>query len=156
MAKIMLKRFKDLTTYNECKDNGSIKDGDLFIIDETRQIGTDVKGKFILTPSNTLYDYTLPEGEIVITSNDTISRAIAKLEYRVKAAKTLAQTAIDTIGTLEDLENVTDAEAAIIAKIEELENEIDNLPKHVALSELAYQSLESIDNDTVYYIYEND
>lgn len=156
MAQITLKRFKDVATYTENRTNGSLKDGDLFIIDETRQLGTNCKGNFILTPSNTLMDYTLPDGELVITSNDSISRAIAKLEYRVKVAKNLANTAINTVNALEELENVTDTEAALLAKIVALENQIANLPKHTLISEVAYNALPEIDQNTVYYIYTND
>ena len=105
MAHLTLKRFKDVASYTENKINGSLKDGDLFIIDETRQLGTNSKGNYILTPSNTLHDYILPEGELVITSHDSMSKAIAKLEYCVKVAKNLAQTAIDTVLALEELEN---------------------------------------------------
>lgn len=156
MAKLTLKRFKDKAAYTENKTNGSLKDGDLFIIDETRQLGTNCKGNYILTPSNTLSDYTLPNGELVITSHDSISRAIAKLEYRVNLVKSLAQNAIDSVTSLGDLENVTDKEAALLTKIVELENKLDNLPKHVHLSETAYNELENIDQNTVYYIYAND
>lgn len=156
MARITLKRFKNQEAYLNSKSEGTIKDGDLFIIDETRQLGTNCKGNYILTPSNTLRDYALPDGEIVITSHDSISKAIAKLEYRVNAAKNLAKTAIDTVANLEELENVSDREAALMAKITELENRIENLPKHVCLSELAYANLDEIDQNTVYYIYAND
>ena len=83
-------------------------------------------------------------------------KAIAKLEYRIKAAKAMAQTAINTIPALEELENVTDKESAMIAKIVELENKIEELPKHVYISESAYSQLEAIDQNTVYYIYAND
>lgn len=156
MAQLTLKRFKDVASYTENKTNGSLKDGDLFIIDETRQLGTNCKGNYILTPSNTLHDYVLPQGELVITSHDSISKAIAKLEYRIKAAKAMAQTAINTIPALEELENVTDKESAMIARIVELENRIEELPKHVYISESAYNQLEAIDQNTVYYIYAND
>lgn len=158
MAQITLKRFKNLETYLNSKSEGTIKDGDLFIISDTKQLGTNCKGNYILTPSNTLQDYVLPDGEIVITSHDSISRAIAKLEYRVNAAKILAETAINTVSNLEELENVTDTEAALLARITDLENRIENLPKHVCLSETAYSSLESegIDQNTVYFIYAND
>ena len=156
MARITLKRFKSHEAYLNSKSEGTIRDGDLFVIDETRQLGTNCKGNHILTPSNTLRDYTLPDGEIVITSHDSISRAIAKLEYRVNVAKNLAKNAIDTIANLEELENVTDKEVALISKITELENRLNDLPKHVCLSELAYTNLDEIDQNTVYYIYAND
>lgn len=156
MAKITLKRFKSQEAYLNSKTEGTIKDGDLFIIDETRQLGTNCKGNHILTPSNTLRDYSLPDGEIVITSHDSISRAIAKLEYRVNVAKNLAKTAIDTVTNLEELENVTDKEAALLAKITELETKLESLPKHVSISEVAYANLDNIDQNTVYYIYAND
>lgn len=156
MARISLKRFKNLDTYLSNKSEGLIKDGDLFIIDNTRQIGTNCKGNYILTPSNSLIDYKLPDGELVITSNDSISRAIAKLEYRVKAVKNLATTALNTAVNLEELENVTDTEAALLAKITELETQLNSLPKHVAISEFAYSELDEVDQNTVYYIYAND
>lgn len=156
MARISLKRFKNLETYLNNRSEGLIKDGDLFIIDDTRQIGTNCKGNYILTPSNSLVDYTLPNGELVITSHDSISRAIAKLEYRVNIAKNLATTALNTAVNLEDLENVTDTEAALLAKITELETQLNSLPQHVAISETAYSELDEIDQNTVYYIYAND
>lgn len=156
MARINLKRFKNNENYINSKTEGLIKDGDLFIIDETKQIGTNCKGSYILTPSETLIDYTLPDGELVITSNDSISKAISKLEYRVKAAKELATTAMNTAANLEELENVTDTEAALMAKIVELETKLESLPKHVAISEFAYSELDEIDQNTVYYIYAND
>lgn len=156
MAQITLKRFKNIESYSEHKADGKLKDGDLFIINSTRQLGTNCKGNYILTPPNTLYDYTLPNGELVITSNDSISRAIGKLEFRINSAKNLAQTAINTVANLEELENVTDKDAAFMTKIAELEVKFESLPKHVGISELAYNELPEIDQNTVYYIYEND
>ena len=156
MAKITLKRFKDVAAYTENKTGGTIKDGDLFIINETRQIGTNCKGNYILTPSNTLNDYIPVEGELFITGHDSISRAIAKLEYRVGLVKNLANSALNAVANLEELENVTDTEAALVVKISELEAKLEGLPKHVCLSETAYNTLDEIDQNTVYYIYEND
>lgn len=156
MAQLTLKRFKDIASYTENKTNGSLKDGDLFIIDETRQFGTNCKGKYILTPSNKLHDYVLPNEEIQVNGLDTISSAIAKLEYRVKIAKNLAQTAIDVVPAIENLENVSDADAALLLKITALKTELANLPKHIAITEDAYNKLESIDQNTIYYIYTDD
>lgn len=156
MKTISLKRFKDETVYSEYKSENKLKDGDLFIINDTEQFGTNCKGKYILTPSNKLHDYVLPNEEIQVNGLDTISSAIAKLEYRVKIAKNLAQTAIDVVPAIENLENVSDADAALLLEITALKTELANLPKHIAITEDAYNKLESIDQNTIYYIYTDD
>ena len=98
MAQLTLKRFKDVASYTENKTNGSLKDGDLFIIDETRQLGTNCKGNYILTPSNTLHDYVLPQGELVITSHDSISKAIATKDIAIQEANKMANPNALSIG----------------------------------------------------------
>ena len=103
-----------------------------------------------------LYDYEPLANELPIRNVDSISRAIAKLDFRVTSAKNLATTAIKTVANLQELENVTDKEAALLAKISELETELENLPKHIYISETAYNMLAEIDPNTIYYIYTDD
>ena len=79
MAKLYLRRFSTLENYQ----NAVIEDGTFFVIVESGQLGVRKGGLDILTPSNTLHDYKLPDGEVVITQNDTIAEAIAKLEKRI-------------------------------------------------------------------------
>jgi hypothetical protein len=156
MKTVTLKRFKDKSAYSEHVSEGKLKDGDFFIISDTKQFGANCKGNYILTPSNTLNNYVLPSGEIPVNGYDTISSAIAKLEYRVNAAKNLAQTAINVVPALENLENVSDADAALMLEITALRTELSNLPRHLAITEDAYNELESIDPNTIYYIYTDD
>ena len=68
MAKLYLRRFSTLENYQ----NAVIEDGTFFVIVESGQLGVRKGELDILTPSNTLRDYKLPEGDVVITSNDTI------------------------------------------------------------------------------------
>ena len=46
MATISLKRFKDFGAYESSKTEGKIADGDLFIINDTKQFGTNCKGNY--------------------------------------------------------------------------------------------------------------
>ena len=108
----------------------------------------------ILTPSNTLRDYELPEGEIVITQNDTIAEAIAKLEKRiiniadnVESAVNTANDAIEAVRNLDFNGDVNpDHESRIVA----LENQIE------IISEEEFEAKEGFDRNRIYYIYEND
>lgn len=153
MAQITLRRFKTLDIYNSKKEDGVIKDGDFFIIDSTQQFGTNYKGNYILSPSNILYDYKLPEGEVIITTSDTISEAFNKLESYIKDSNKniakvdiKAQTALDTLSELGSLENVSDVETYILTTRRE----------DIVMSESEFDSLDVIKQNAIYYIYEDD
>ena len=108
----------------------------------------------IITPSNTLRDYQLPEGEVVITSNDTIAEAIAKLEKRINDFSDNAEKAVNTANdAIEAVRNLDfngeinpDHESRIVA----LENQIE------IISEEEFEAKEGFDRNRIYYIYEND
>ena len=125
MAKLYLRRFSTLENYQ----NAVIEDGTFFVIVESGQLGVRKGELDILTPSNTLRDYELPEGEIVITQNDTIAEAIAKLEKRiiniadnVESAVNTANDAIEAVRNLDFNGDVSpDHESRIVA----LENQIE-------------------------------
>ena len=150
MAKLYLRRFSTLENYQ----NAVIEDGTFFVIVESGQLGVRKGELDILTPSNTLRDYELPEGEIVITQNDTIAEAIAKLEKRiiniadnVESAVNTANNAIDAIRNLDFNSDVNpDHESRIVA----LEQQIE------IISEEEFEAKEGFDRNRIYYIYEND
>lgn len=150
MAKLYLRRFSTLENYQ----NAVIEDGTFFVIVESGQLGVRKGELDILTPSNTLRDYELPEGEIVITQNDTIAEAIAKLEKRiiniadnVESAVNTANNAIDAIRNLDFNGDVNpDHESRIVA----LEQQIE------IISEEEFEAKEGFDRNRIYYIYEND
>ena len=150
MAKLYLRRFSTLENYQ----NADIVDGTFFVIVESGQLGVRKGEVDILTPPNTLYDYELPDGEVVITQNDTIAQAIGKLEKRannfadtVEEAINTANNAIEAVRNLEfDGENNPDVEARLVT----LENQI------TVISEEEFESMEGFDSNRIYYIYEND
>lgn len=150
MAKLYLRRFSTLENYQ----NAVIEDGTFFVIVESGQLGVRKGELDILTPSNTLRDYELPEGEIVITQNDTIAEAIAKLEKRiiniadnVESAVNTANNAIDAVRNLDFNGDVNpDHESRIVA----LEQQIE------IISEEEFEAKEGFDRNRIYYIYEND
>ena len=150
MAKLYLRRFSTLENYQ----NAVIEDGTFFVIVESGQLGVRKGELDILTPSNTLRDYELPEGEIVITQNDTIAEAIAKLEKRiiniadnVESAVNTANNAIESVRNLDFNGDVNpDHESRIVA----LENQIE------IISEEEFEAKEGFDRNRIYYIYEND
>ena len=150
MAKLYLRRFSTLENYQ----NAVIEDGTFFVIVESGQLGVRKGDLDILTPSNTLRDYELPEGEIVITQNDTIAEAIAKLEKRiiniadnVESAVNTANDAIEAVRNLDFNGDVNpDHESRIVA----LENQIE------IISEEEFEAKEGFDRNRIYYIYEND
>ena len=150
MAKLYLRRFSTLENYQ----NAVIEDGTFFVIVESGQLGVRKGELDILTPSNTLRDYELPEGEIVITQNDTIEEAIAKLEKRiiniadnVESAVNTANDAIEAVRNLDFNGDVNpDHESRIVA----LENQIE------IISEEEFEAKEGFDRNRIYYIYEND
>lgn len=150
MAKLYLRRFSTLENYQ----NAVIEDGTFFVIVESGQLGVRKGELDILTPSNTLRDYELPEGEIVITQNDTIAEAIAKLEKRivniadnVESAVNTANDAIEAVRNLDFNGDVNpDHESRIVA----LENQIE------IISEEEFEAKEGFDRNRIYYIYEND
>lgn len=150
MAKLHLCRFSTLEKYQ----NAEIADGTFFVIAESGQLGVRRNGQDILTPPNSLYDYKLPEGELVITQNDTITQAIAKLEKRAldysntaEEAYNVASDAMEVVRNLEyDGEKDPDVEARLVA----LENRIQ------FISEADFEAKEGLDKNKVYYIYDND
>lgn len=150
MAKLYLRRFSTLENYQ----NAVIEDGTFFVIVESGQLGVRKGGLDILTPCNTLRDYHLPDGEIIITQNDTIAQAIAKLEKRlnnfsdnVEEAINTSNNAIEAIRNLEYNGEVNpDHEERIVA----LEKQIQ------LISEEEFERMDGFDRNKVYYIYEND
>ena len=79
MAKLYLRRFSTLENYQ----NAVIEDGTFFVIVESGQLGVRKGELDILTPSNTLRDYELPEGEVVITQNDTMLKPLLNLKTEI-------------------------------------------------------------------------
>lgn len=150
MAKLYLRRFSTLENYQ----NAVIEDGTFFVIVESGQLGVRKGELDILTPCNTLRDYQLPDGEIIITQNDTIAQAIAKLEKRlnnfsdnVEEAINTSNNAIEAIRNLEYNGEVNpDHEERIVA----LEKQIQ------LISEEEFERMDGFDRNKVYYIYEND
>lgn len=150
MAKLYLRRFSTLENYQ----NAVIEDGTFFVIIESGQLGVRKGELDILTPPNTLYDYQLPEGEVVITQNDTITQAIAKLEKRANDyADTVEQainTANDAMATVRSLEYTGEVDTNLVADVEELKSRIE------ILSEEQFEAMDGFDKNRIYYIYEND
>jgi hypothetical protein len=150
MAKLYLRRFSTLENYQ----NAVIEDGTFFVIVESGQLGVRKGELDILTPSNTLRDYELPEGEVVITQNDTIAQAIAKLEQRLNNFGDNIETAVNTannaIDAVKNLEFNGDYNAELEIRVTTLENKIE------LISEEDFDALEGYDPNRVYYIYEND
>jgi len=150
MAKLYLRRFSTLENYQ----NAVIEDGTFFVIVESGQLGVRKGELDILTSSNTLRDYQLPEGDVIITSNDTIAEAIAKLEKRLNDFSDNIEGAINTSNdAMEAVRNLDfngeinpDHETRIVA----LENQIE------ILSEEEFEAKEGFDRNRIYYIYEND
>ena len=150
MANLYLRRFSTLEKYN----NAEIEDGTFFVIVESGQLGVRKGSKDILTPCNTLRDYELPDGEVVITQNDTIASAFSKLVERInrfsdvtEEAVNIANNAIEIVQNLEyDGEINVDHESRIV----ELENRIE------IISEDEFEQKIGFDKNRIYYIYEND
>lgn len=150
MAKLYLRRFSTLENYQ----NAVIEDGTFFVIVESGQLGVRKGELDILTPSNTLRDYELPEGDVVITQNDTIAEAIAKLEKRIVDFSDNIENAINTANNaIEAVQNLDfngeinpDHESRLVA----LENQIE------IISEEEFEAKEGFDRNRIYYIYEND
>lgn len=150
MAKLYLRRFSTLENYQ----NAVIEDGTFFVIVESGQLGVRKGELDILTPSNTLRDYELPEGEVIITQNDTIAQAIAKLEQRLNNFGDNIETAVNTannaIDAVKNLEFNGDYNAELEVRVTTLENKIE------LISEEDFDALKGYDPNRVYYIYEND
>ena len=150
MAKLYLRRFSTLENYQ----NAVIEDGTFFVIIESGQLGVRKGELDILTPPNTLYDYQLPEGEVVITQNDTITQAIAKLEKRANNYADAAEQAInianDAMATVRSLEYTGEVDTNLVADVEELKSRIE------ILSEEQFEAMDGFDKNRIYYIYEND
>lgn len=150
MAKLYLRRFSTLENYQ----NADIVDGTFFVIVESGQLGVRKGEVDILTPPNTLYDYELPDGEVVITQNDTIAQAIAKLEKRANDFADDVEEALNTannaIETVRSLEFDGDVDAQLVADVQELKTRIE------LISEEAFEAKVGFDRNRIYYIYEND
>lgn len=150
MAKLYLRRFSTLENYQ----NADIVDGTFFVIVESGQLGVRKGELDILTPPNTLYDYQLPEGEVIITQNDTIAQAIGKLEKRLNnfsdTVEEAINTANDAIETVRNLEYNGEDDPELEARITVLENKIE------LISEEDFEAMEGFDRNRIYYIYEND
>ena len=150
MAKLYLRRFSTLENYQ----NAVIEDGTFFVIVESGQLGVRKGEVDILTPPNTLYDYELPDGEVVITQNDTIAQAIAKLEKRANDFADDVEEALNTannaIETVRSLEFDGDVDAQLVADVQELKTRIE------LISEEAFEAKVGFDRNRIYYIYEND
>lgn len=150
MANLYLRRFSTLEKYQ----NAEIVDGTFFVIVESGQLGVRKGDLDILTPPNTLYDYTLPEGEVVITQNDTITQAIGKLEKRIMDlgdnAEEALNTANDAITAVKNLEYTGDHNAELEARVTQLESKI------VLMPESEFEAMEGLDQNKIYYIYEDD
>ena len=150
MSKLYLKRFTTLDAYQ----NTNIPDGTFFIIVESGQLGVRKGDLDILTPPNTLYDYQLPDGEIVITQNDTISQAIGKLEKQIQNladnAEEAKNKAEDAITAVRNLEYSGETNPDLEMRVTQLESRIE------ILSESEFESLEGLDQNKIYYIYDND
>lgn len=153
MANLYLRRFSTLENYR----NADIEDGTFFVIVESGQLGVRKGDLDILTPPETLYDYPIPDGEVIITQNDTITQAFVKLEKRlislgedVQIAKSDAKEAKDALGILTDNENYSDWEKAITGEIIFLKE------RHQVVSESEFEALPGIKPNYIYYIYEDD
>lgn len=150
MAKLYLRRFSTLENYQ----NAVIEDGTFFVISESGQLGVR-RGEFdVLTPCNTLRDYELPDGDVIITQNDTIAEAIAKLEKRLNNFSDITEEALNTANdALESVSNLNydgEINPDHEARITVLENKI------VLISEEEFEAMNGFDKNRIYYIYEND
>lgn len=150
MANLHLRRFSTLENYQ----NANIVDGTFFIIVESGQLGVRRGELDILTPPNTLRDYKLPDGEIIITQNDTIAQAIGKLEKRiinlgdnVSEAINIANNAINAV---KNLEYNGESDPNVEVRLSQLES------KTILISESEFEALEGLDQNKIYYIYEDD
>ena len=150
MAKLYLRRFSTLENYQ----NADIVDGTFFVIVESGQLGVRKGEVDVLTPPNTLYDYELPEGEVVITQNDTIAQAIGKLEKRIMDlgdnAEEAVNTANDAMNAVKNLEFNGETNPDHERRLTQLESKI------VLMSESDFDAMEGLDSNKIYYIYEND
>ena len=150
MANLYLRRFSTLEKYN----NAEIEDGTFFVIVESGQLGVRKGSKDILTPCNTLRDYELPEGEVVITQNDTIASAFSKLVERINRFSDVTEEAVNTannaIEIVQNLEYDGEINVDHESRIVELENRIE------IISEDEFEQKIGFDKNRIYYIYEND
>lgn len=150
MAKLNLRRFSTLENYQ----NAVIEDGTFFVIVESGQLGVRKGDLDILTPSNTLRDYKLPDGEVVITQNDTIAEAVAKLEKRLinfsDNVESAVNTANDAIEAVKNLDFNGEVDPNHESRIVALENQIE------VISEEEFEAKEGFDKNRIYYIYSND
>lgn len=152
MSKLYLKRFANWDLYQ----NTEIPDGTFFVIVDSGQLGVRKGDVDILTPPKTLKDYKLPDGDLVITQNDTISQAIAKLEKQImNYADTSAEainTANDAIVAVRNLEYTGEDNPDHEARLVQLESKIILMSE----SEFEAQQTDGLDPNKVYYIYDND
>lgn len=157
-TKIILQRFKSFDDYSSIENN--LEDGTFFIIAETGQFGAVIhKGASrwnILSPPNTFKDFDIPDGELVISSRDSINEAVYKLAQFMQTIGDNTAIALDTaniaLNTVKSFEYNGDVDAKLVSDVEELKS------KHVLISEkdFAEKSLEGLNPNVIYYIYEND
>lgn len=152
---MILKRFKTFSDYSNVES--TLEDGTFFIIAETGQFGAIIdKGSRwnILSPPNTLKDFDIPEGELVISSRDTINEAIFKLAQHVQTIGDNTALALDkaniAINAVSNYEGDVDGNIAVA--IEELKNQTCVISEE----EFERKSLEGLNPHVIYYIYEND
>lgn len=152
---MILQRFKSFSDYSAVE--AELLDGTFFIIADTGQFGAIVdKGERwnILSPPNTLKDFELPEGDVVITQRDTVHQAICKLAKQIQDlgdnVEEAKNTANDAMTIIKNFEFNGDYNAEFESRLTQLESKI------VMMSESEFDELEGIDQNKIYYIYEND
>lgn len=151
MAKLYLRRFSTLENYQ----NAVIEDGTFFVIVESGQLGVRKGELDILTPSNTLKNYELPEGEVIITQNDTIAQAIAKLEKRLNGFSDLMEETVnsanDALNAIENFKYEGEDEWKL-----SVDMRLEDVKKAKIISEEEFEQMDGFDINRIYYIYEND
>lgn len=150
MAKLHLRRFSTFENYQ----NAILEEGTFFIIIESGQLGVRSGEVDILTPTNYLKGYQLPEEDSVVTENDTIIQAIAKLDKRYSVCNDNAAEALsnsnNALESIRNLEYTGDANPDHEVRITTLENKIE------LISEEDFDTMEGFDKNKIYYVYEND
>lgn len=160
-TKMILQRYKSFNDYASVEAN--LGDGTFFIIAETGQFGAIIdkrdKGDenarwTVLTPPATLKDFDIPDGDLVISSKDTINEAVFKLAQHVQTIGDNTTLALDkadmAINVVTKYEGDVDGNMALA--IEELKKQTCV----VSEEEFERKSLEGLNPNVIYYIYEND
>lgn len=150
MPKLYLRRFSTLEKYQ----TADIAEGTFFVIIESGQLGVRSGDLDLLTPPNYLKGYELPEEDSIITENDTIMQAIAKLDKRYSVCNDNAAEALsnsnNALESIRNLEYTGDANPDHEVRITILENKIE------LISEEDFDAMEGFDRNKIYYVYEND